>query len=107
MERFDDVFLTLSGNARDRLAASIVIAMTRSAPSIGRRFLANLGQLGMVIRRLRGGRLRRLERGKISAEVANVLIAELLGDRRHALILPRAAAEEDQLPLQKLIRLRC
>ena len=47
----------------------------------------------------------RFERGKIGAEIANVVIAELLGDWAHNLVLSRTAAKEHQLPLDERIRL--
>lgn len=41
------------------------------------------------------------QRGEIGTEIADVLIAELFGDRPHHLIFPGASTEEDQLPLQE------
>ena len=47
-----------------------------------------------------------VERGEIGAEVADVLVVELLDDRLHLLVLAGAGAEEHQLPLDELIGLR-
>ena len=45
------------------------------------------------------------QRSEVSAQISNVLIAELFDDRLHDLIFPGAAAEENQLPLHKGVRL--
>src|SRR5258707_3077722 len=39
------------------------------------------------------------------AEITNILVADLLDDRLHLIALARAAAEENQLPLNELIGL--
>ena len=45
------------------------------------------------------------ERGEIGAEIADILIVDLLDDRLHLLVLARAGAKENQLPLNELIGL--
>src|SRR5581483_9848395 len=50
-------------------------------------------------------RLRRRQRSKISPEIADVLVVELLDDRLHLLVLASTGAEIDQLPLHELIKL--
>src|SRR5438309_1362472 len=45
--------------------------------------------------------------GVLSAEIADVVVVELLDDRLHLLVLAGAGAEVYQLPLDELIGLRC
>src|SRR5882724_539227 len=54
-----------------------------------------------------GGRsaVRRFERGKISPEIADVVIAKLLCNRPHDVVLSCSGPEENQLPLNKEIGL--
>ena len=56
--------------------------------------------------RRRASRLRRRQRGEIGAEIADVLVVELLDDRLHLLVLAGAGAKEHQLPLDEQIGLR-
>jgi hypothetical protein len=59
-------------------------------------------QVGIVVR-LRS--FRRRQRSKIGAEIADILVADLLDDRLHLLVLAGAGAKENQLPLNELIGL--
>src|SRR5579871_1968633 len=76
--------------------------MTAGATPAGGGLRALLRQIGVIIRL---GRLRRCERGEISAEIADIVIVELFDDGLHLLVLARSRAEEHQLPLDVPVRL--
>ena len=74
----------------------------RAAPA-GGGLCAFLRQIRIIVGL---GILRRRERGKIGAEIADVLVVDLLDDRLHLFVLAGAGAEVNQLPLDKLVGLR-
>jgi hypothetical protein len=76
--------------------------MTRGATPADCCLRALRRQVGIVVRLFAR---RRRQRGEIGAEPADILVADVLRDRLHLVILARAAAEEHQLPLNELIHL--
>jgi hypothetical protein len=59
----------------------------------------------MIIWGVGRGTFRRLERGKIGTEIPDVIVAKLLGERTHNLVLSCSGSEENQLPLNEEIGL--
>ena len=102
MQRFEQIFLTLAGDAGDGLGARERIGMAGGAAPPDGGLCALLRQIRIVVLCRSLGRI---ERGEVGAEIADVLVADLLDDRLHQLVLARTAAEENQLPLDELIRL--
>src|SRR5439155_24402937 len=78
MQRLDQIFLALAGQAANRLGSPIRISVTRcTAPSRGS-LCALTREIGVIVG---CGWCGRCQRGKVGAESANVLVADWLDDR--------------------------